>query len=133
MVLKGIMNADDAKDAVSHSVQGVVVSNYVAAPTAAMASSMEVLPGIVDAVGGKIPVLIDGSFRRGSDFLMALALGARGVLAARPVAWGLAGYGAPGVQKVFELMQSELARDMAMCGKVNLAAVDRSMVKVHRW
>jgi len=98
-----------------------------------MASPMEVLPGIVDAVGGKIPILIDGSFRRGSDILMALALGATGVIIGRPVAWGLAAYGAPGVQHVMELLQSELARDMAMCGKVDLKAIDKSMVKVHKW
>ena len=131
VVLKGIMNADEAREAARRGVQGIIVSNYVGTPTSAMASSMEVLAGIVDAVGGKIPVLIDGSFRRGSDMLMGLALGARAVLVARPVAWGLAAYGAAGVQKVLELMQSELARDMAMCGKVNLKALDRSMIKIH--
>ena len=133
-LLKGVMNAGDAGDAVKKGVQGVVVSSYVAGPVAAnaMASPMEVLPGIVDA-GGKIPILIDGSFRRGSDILMALALGATGVIIGRPVAWGLAAFGAPGVQHVMELLQSELARDMAMCGKVDLKAIDKSMVKVHKW
>jgi 4-hydroxymandelate oxidase len=114
-------------------VQGIVVSNYVGAPTSGLAAPMEVLPGIADAVGGKIPILIDGSFRRGSDILMAIALGARGVLIGRPVAWGLAAYGAAGVQHVMELLQTELARDMAMCGKVDLKAIDRSVVKVHKW
>jgi len=134
-LLKGVMNAGEAGDAVKKGVQGVVVSSYVAGPVAAnaMASPMEVLPGIVDAVGGKIPILIDGSFRRGSDILMALALGATGVIIGRPVAWGLAAFGAPGVQHVMELLQSELARDMAMCGKVDLKAIDKSMVKVHKW
>jgi 4-hydroxymandelate oxidase len=134
-LLKGIMAADEAGEAVRKGVQGIVVSNYAGAPTpaAALASPMEVLPGIADAVGGKIPILIDGSFRRGSDMLMALALGASAVMIGRPVAWGLAAYGADGVQHVVELLQSELARDMAMCGKVNLKAIDRSMVKVHKW
>ena len=132
-LLKGIMTAGDAGDAVRKGVQGIVVSNYVGTPTTALAAPMEVLPGIADTVGGKIPGLIDGSFRRGSDILMALALGARGVLIGRPVAWGLAAYGAEGVQHVTELLQSELARDTAMCGKVNLKAIDRSMVKVHKW
>jgi 4-hydroxymandelate oxidase len=134
-LLKGIMTADEAGEAVRKGVQGIVVSNYVGAPTAAtaLASPMEVLPGIADAVGGKIPILIDGSFRRGSDMLMALALGAGAVMIGRPLAWGLAAYGADGVQHVVELLQSELARDMAMCGRVNLKAVDRSMVKVHKW
>jgi 4-hydroxymandelate oxidase len=64
---------------------------------------------------------------------MALALGARGVMIGRPVMWGLAGYGAIGVQKVLEMLQTELARDMAMCGKPNLAAIDKSIVRVHKW
>jgi 4-hydroxymandelate oxidase len=134
-LLKGIMTAGEAGEAVHKGVQGIVVSNYVGVPIAAtaLASPMEVLPGIADAVGGKIPILIDGSFRRGSDILMALALGASAVMIGRPVAWGLAAYGADGVQHVVELLQSELARDMAMCGKVNLKAIDRSMVKVHKW
>jgi len=134
-LVKGIMTADEAGEAVRNGVQGIVVSNYVGAQTAAtaLASPMEVLPGIADAVGGKIPVLIDGSFRRGSDMLMALALGANAVMLGRPIAWGLAAYGADGVQHVVELLQSELARDMAMCGKVNLKAIDRAMVKVHKW
>ena len=132
-LLKGIMTADEASEAVRKGVQGIVVSNYVGAQTTALASPMEVLPGIADAVGAKIPILIDGSFRRGSDILMALALGASAVMIGRPVAWGLAAYGADGVQHVVELLQSELARDMAMCGKVNLKAIDRSMVKIHKW
>jgi 4-hydroxymandelate oxidase len=133
VLLKGIMSAEDASAAVKHGVQGIVVSNYVGSNTSALASSMEVLPGIVDAVGGKIPVLIDGSFRRGSDILMALAFGARAVLVARPVTWGLAAYGSDGARHVLELLQTELARDMAMCGKVDLKAIDRSMVRIHKW
>jgi 4-hydroxymandelate oxidase len=134
-LLKGIMTAEEASEAIRNGVQGIVVSNYVGAATAAtaLASPMEVLPAIADAVAGKIPILIDGSFRRGSDILMALALGASAVMIGRPVAWGLAAYGADGVQHVVELLQSELARDMAMCGKVNLKAIDRSMIKVHKW
>jgi isopentenyl diphosphate isomerase/L-lactate dehydrogenase-like FMN-dependent dehydrogenase len=91
------------------------------------------LPSIAEAVGGKIPVLIDGSFRRGSDALKALALGARAVLLGRPPLWGLAAYGADGVRQVLQLMQGELARDMAMCGRANVKSVDRSIVRIHRW
>lgn len=133
VLLKGIMSAEDAASAVKHGVQGIVVSNYVGSNASELASSMEVLPGIADAVGGKIPVLIDGSFRRGSDILMALALGAKAALVARPVVWGLAAYGSDGARQVLELLQTELARDMAMCGKVDLKAIDRSMVRVHKW
>jgi 4-hydroxymandelate oxidase len=137
LLLKGIMSAGEARTAVDKGVQGIVVSGYTAGYTEAsvsgLAAPIEVLPGIVDAVGGKIPILIDGGFRRGSDMLMALALGASAVMVGRPVLWGLGAYGAEGVQRVIEMLQSELARDMAMCGKVNLKALDRTVVRIHRW
>jgi isopentenyl diphosphate isomerase/L-lactate dehydrogenase-like FMN-dependent dehydrogenase len=135
-LLKGVMTPGDSTDAARHGIQGIVVSNYVGGPATAanaVAQPMEVLPGIADAVGGKIPILVDGSFRRGSDILMALALGANGVLIGRPVAWGLAAYGPDGVRHVIELLQTELGRDMAMCGKVNLQSIDRATIKVHKW
>ena len=90
------------------------------------------LPAIADAVAGKIPILIDGSFRRGSDVLKGLALGAQAILLARPFLWGLAAYGVEGVRAVLELLQSELARNMAECGKVNLKAIDRGLVSIRR-
>ena len=86
---------------------------------------------VVQAVGGSIPVLVDGSFRRGTDILKALAFGAKGVLIGRPVMWGLAAYGADGVQGVVEMLQTELARYMCMCGRPSLAAVNPSLVRVH--
>ena len=132
VLLKGVMNPEEAQKAAGIGIQGVVVSNYAPRSLAGIASSLEVLPSIVDAMGGKVAILIDGSFRRGSDVLKALALGAQAVLLGRPPVWGLAAYGADGVQKVVELLQTELAQDMAMCGKVNLKAVDRSLVKIHR-
>ncbi len=133
VVLKGIMSADDAKDAAQKGVQGIVVSNYTGTPAAGLAPAMEVLPGIVDAVAGRLPVLVDGGFRRGTDAMMALALGARAVLVARPVAWGLAGYGDTGVRTVLEMLQTELGRTMGMCGKPDLKSIDRTVVKLHRW
>jgi 4-hydroxymandelate oxidase len=78
-------------------------------------------------------VLIDGSFRRGSDMLKALALGAKAVLLGRPPLWGLSAYGAQGVQHVLELLQLELARDMAMCGRATLKDLDSTLVRIHRW
>lgn len=132
VVLKGVMSPEEAQKAVSMGAQGMIVSNYSAHPIPGVASPIAVLPSIVDAVGGKVPILIDGSFRLGSDVLKALALGARAVLLGRPALWGLAAYGAPGVQNVVELIQSGLARDMAMCGKLNIRSVDRSLVTVHR-
>ena len=133
LVLKGIMSTEEARTCVQKGVPGIVVSSYVDGPSAGLASAIEVLPGIADAVAGKIPVLIDGGFLRGADMLKALALGARAVLIARPAVWGLAAYGADGVRKITELLQTELARDMAMTGKPNLKSIDRTTVKINRW
>ena len=132
VLLKGIMSADEARTAVGMGIQGIIVSNHGGRYVTGLVRPMTVLPEIVEAAGGKVPVLIDGSFRRGSDILKALALGARAVLLGRPPLWGLAAYGAAGVQTILELLQTELASDMAMCGAVNLGAVTRELVKIHR-
>jgi 4-hydroxymandelate oxidase len=132
VLLKGVMSPDEAQKAAGLGLQGIVVSSYAPRSITGIASSLEVLPSIRAAVGGKIAILIDGSFRRGSDVLKALALGAQAVLLGRPPIWALAAYGADGVQKVVEMLQTELAQDMAMCGKVNLKALDPSVVKLHR-
>jgi 4-hydroxymandelate oxidase len=131
-LLKGIMSPEEASTAVQRGVQGIVVSNYRGRAASGLAAPIEVLPSISDAVGGKIPILIDGSFRRGGDVLKALALGAKAVLLGRPPLWGLAAYGSPGVQHILELLQRELARDMAMCGRVTIGQVDRTLVRIHR-
>ena len=130
-VLKGIMRLDEAQAAVSRGVEGIVVSNYGVPAAARPVASIEALPAIVEAVSGKAAILIDGSFRRGSDILKALALGARAVLLGRPVLWALAAYGAAGVQTILEMLQTELARDMAMCGRPNLKSLDPSVVRIH--
>jgi 4-hydroxymandelate oxidase len=132
LVLKGVMSPDEALKTVDVGAAGMVVSNYAVPSVPGVASPIEVLPSIVDAVAGRAPVLIDGSFRLGSDVLKALALGAQAVLLGRPALWGLAAYGAEGVQTVVELIQTGFARDMAMCGKVNVKSLDRSVVTIHR-
>ena len=96
-----------------------------------MLSPIQALPAIAGAVEGRVPVLIDGGFRRGSDILKALALGAQAVFLARPPMWGLSAYGAPGVQGVLELLQTEVARLMITVGRPTIQAVDRSLVRVH--
>ena len=127
------MSTYEARKAVLGGVQGLVVSNYAARAIPGVASPIEVLPAVADAVAGRAAILMDGSIRRGSDALKALALGAQAVLVARPSIWGLAAYGAVGVQNVVELIQTEFARDMVMCGRVNIKSIDRSMVRIHRW
>ncbi len=129
VVIKGITTPAEAKLALQHGAQGIVVSNHGGLIKAQ--APIAVLPAIVDAVAGKAAVLVDGSFRRGSDIIKALAFGAQGVLLGRPAIWGLAAYGADGVQTVVELLQSELARTMGMCGKINLKALDRTVLAIH--
>lgn len=130
VIVKGIATPADATAALQHNVQGIVASNFggLLANKDAMVLA---LPTIVDAVGGKVPVLTDGAFRRGTDIIKALAFGAQGVLLGRPVMWGLSAYGEAGVQQVVEMAQTELGRYMGMCGKPNLKALDRTAVKVH--
>jgi 4-hydroxymandelate oxidase len=130
VIVKGITSAAEATAALQHGAQAIIVSNFGGLLASKDAPILDV-PKIVDAVGGKVPVLVDGSFRRGTDVLKALAFGAQGVIVARPVMWGLAAYGDPGVQGVVEMLQTELARYMGMCGKSTLKMVDRTLVKVH--
>ena len=131
VIVKGITSPQDAKEAVARGAKGVVVSNYRGGNAAALTGTLLLIAPVVQAVGDQIPVLVDGSFRRGTDILKALAFGAKGVLIGRPVMWGLAAYGADGVQGVVEMLQTDLARIMAMCSRPSLAAVNSSLVRVH--
>ncbi len=132
VLVKGIMSVDEARMAVERGFAGIIVSDHGRPADSGFAAPIEVLPSIADAVGGKAAVLVDGGFRRGTDVLKALALGARLVLLGRPVLWGLAAYGADGVRTLLKLLQTELARDMAMCGKVTVHDIDRKLVTIHR-
>ena len=132
VMVKGITVPETAQVALQHGVDGIIVSNYSGLAGAVTDSVVLTLPAIIDAVGGQVPVLVDGSFRRGTDILKALAFGARGVLVARPAMWGLAAYGAEGVQGIVEMLQTELARYMAMCGRSHLKMLDRSLLRLHR-
>ena len=131
VLVKGVMTALDATTAVSHGAQGLVVSNYGRAVAPTQPAPLDAVAPIVAAVGPQVPVLLDGGIRRGSDVMKALAAGARAVLVARPVMWGLAAYGADGVQSVLELLQTELGRVMGCCGTANLSAITTRVVKVH--
>jgi isopentenyl diphosphate isomerase/L-lactate dehydrogenase-like FMN-dependent dehydrogenase len=130
IIVKGILNADDAAAAVKYGADAIVVSNHGGRAYDGAVPTLMALPECVDAVGGKIPVLLDGGIRRGIDVLKALALGAKAVLFGRPPAWGLAAFGAVGVQRVVELTAAELTVAMALAGAPNLAAINRSMVRL---
>jgi isopentenyl diphosphate isomerase/L-lactate dehydrogenase-like FMN-dependent dehydrogenase len=132
VLIKGILTAEDARLAVENGAAGIVVSNHGARYLDTAPSTIEALPDIVDAVQGKIPVLIDGGFRRGTDVIKALAIGAKAVLVGRPPLWGLGAFGATGVQRVMEMLQTELALAMGLSGKPNLASIDRTLVRVER-
>lgn len=129
IVLKGILRAEDARRCVETGVSGIVVSNHGARQLDHVGGTIEALPEVVEAVQGKIPVLIDGGFRRGTDILKALALGAKAICIARPYLYGLTAFGQRGVERVIELLRTELALDMGLAGVSNLDAIDRSLVR----
>jgi isopentenyl diphosphate isomerase/L-lactate dehydrogenase-like FMN-dependent dehydrogenase len=129
MAIKGVLTPEDARLAIEHGLDAVYVSNHGGRALDYSPSTLEVLPEIVDAVAGRVPVLFDSGVRRGADVLKALALGAKAVCLGRIPRWGLAAYGAPGVQRIIEIMQAELAQAMAACGRTNIASIDRSIVR----
>jgi 4-hydroxymandelate oxidase len=131
IVLKGILTPEDAGQAIERGFQGIVVSDHGADGLTGGPAPLDALSPVVEMVGGRIPVLADGSFRRGSDVLKGLILGADAVLLNRPVAWSLASYGADGVQWLFEKMQTELARNFAMVGAARPDQLTRSLVRIH--
>lgn len=130
ILLKGILTAEDATLAVENGVSGVIVSNHGARQLDHVGGTIEALPEVVRAVNGKIPVLVDGGFRRGTDILKGLALGAKAVCIARPYLYGMAAFGQPGVERVIELLRTELALDMGLAGVPNLNAITRSLVRI---
>jgi len=131
LVIKGILTAEDALACVEHGVDGIVVSNHGGRAEDSGLSSIEVLPEIAAAVGGRIPILIDSGFRRGTDIFKALALGASGVCVGRPYLWGLAAYGQEGVEAVLAILRKELETIMHEMGTPNLAAITEDFVR-HR-
>jgi 4-hydroxymandelate oxidase len=128
LVLKGILTAEDARLAVDIGAGAIVVSNHGGRQLDGAPATLDVLPEIVEAAGGRTEVLVDGGIRRGSDVFKALALGARAVLVGRPYLWGLAVNGAEGVQQVLEILRDDLIHTMALAGRARVADIDRSAV-----
>jgi isopentenyl diphosphate isomerase/L-lactate dehydrogenase-like FMN-dependent dehydrogenase len=128
LVVKGIETREDAALCVSHGVDGIVVSNHGGRAEESGRATIECLPEVVDAVQGKVPVLVDGGFRRGSDVFKALALGAKAICIGRPYTWGLAAFGQAGVEKVLDLLTREFELMMKHVGATSLAKVNRSFI-----
>jgi 4-hydroxymandelate oxidase len=128
LVLKGLETREDAELAVRHGVDGIIVSNHGGRAQEGGRGTIECLPEVVDAVHGKLPVLVDGGFRRGTDVFKALALGARGVCIGRPYIWGLAAFGQSGVDKVLDILTRELALIMRHAGATSMGKIDRSFI-----
>jgi isopentenyl diphosphate isomerase/L-lactate dehydrogenase-like FMN-dependent dehydrogenase len=128
MVVKGIMTVADARLAVAEGADAIVVSNHGGRQLDHAPSTVEVLPRVVDAVGDRTEVLVDGGIRRGVDILKALALGARSVLVGRPYWWGLAAGGARGVSAVINILRDELDMAMALSGRPRVSDISRELL-----
>ncbi len=128
VVVKGVLRADDAVRCADFGAKAVIVSNHGGRHLDAAVATADALPDIASALAGKAEVYVDGGIRRGTDIVKALALGARAVLVARPVVWGLALQGADGVRAVLDHLQDELRRTMALCGVAALSEITPDLV-----
>jgi isopentenyl diphosphate isomerase/L-lactate dehydrogenase-like FMN-dependent dehydrogenase len=128
LILKGIMDVEDAQLAVASGADAIVVSNHGGRQLDGAPSSIEALPAIVAAVGSQIEVWMDGGIRSGQDVLKAWALGARGTMIGRAMVYGLGAMGEAGVTKALQIIHKELDVTMAFCGHTNIANVDRGIL-----
>jgi 4-hydroxymandelate oxidase len=128
VLVKGVLRPDDATRAVDEGVAGVIVSNHGGRALDTVPATVDVLPSIVAAVAGRVPVLVDGGIRRGTDIAKAVTLGAAAVLVGRPVIWGLATGGADGVRGVVETLRGELEAAMALLGAPTLADLTPDLI-----
>ena len=128
IVLKGVMTAEDARLAVEAGVEAVVVSNHGGRQLDGVPGTLDVLPEVVEAAGGRLEVFLDGGVRRGADALKALALGADAVMIGRAYIWGLAADGEDGVRRILEMLRDELLLAMALAGVSSLRNIERSLV-----
>jgi L-lactate dehydrogenase (cytochrome)/(S)-mandelate dehydrogenase len=132
LLLKGILHPSEAAEAVRRGVDGLVVSNHGGRQLDGAAATADALPGVVAAVSGRIPVLVDGGIRRGADVVRALAMGAAACLIARPQLWGLAVAGEAGVGHVLNLYRTEIDRVMGLCGAATIAGIGPDLILAPR-
>jgi 4-hydroxymandelate oxidase len=130
IVLKGVLHPRDARLAVEHGIDGLIVSNHGGRQLDTTPATIEQLPLIADAVEGRVPLLLDGGVRRGTDVIKALALGAAAVAIGRPVIWGLAVAGETGVTRVLDLLRTELRNALTLCGCESPRDIERDIVRI---
>lgn len=128
LILKGVLHPDEARQAAERGVDGIIVSNHGGRQLDGAAASIDALPGIADAVGGRMSILLDGGVRRGVDVVRALALGATACLVGRPQLWGLAVAGEEGVAHMLDIYRREIDRVMGLCGVSRIAEIDKSLL-----
>ena len=129
IVVKGIVTAEDADLCVEHGIDGIIVSNHGGRAEESGRSTIECLPEIASALQGRIPVLIDSGFRRGTDIFKALALGADAICIGRPYLWGLAAFGQQGVETVLDLLRAELQMVMKQAGTTSIQAISSDHIE----
>src|ERR1700684_1227803 len=128
LVLKGVLDPDDAELAVKHGVSGIIVSNHGGRNLDTLPATIDALPQVAEKVAGGMPVFVDGGIRRGTDVLKALALGASAVFIGRPYIYGLGAAGEAGVTQVIRILQREFQMAMALTGRTNVADIERSLI-----
>ena len=128
VLLKGVLHPDDARLAIDHGAAGIIVSNHGARQLDTVPATIEVLPEIVDAVDGKLEVLIDGGIRRGTDVVKAIALGAKAVGVGRPLIWGLAVDGEQGAARILSILRKDFELAMRLCGCTTVEEIKRALV-----
>jgi L-lactate dehydrogenase (cytochrome)/(S)-mandelate dehydrogenase len=128
LLLKGILHPAEAKAAVERGIDGLIVSNHGGRQLDGAPASIDALPKVLDAVGGRVPVLLDGGVRRGSDVVKALALGATACLVGRPQLWGLAVAGQEGVAHMLDIYRQEISRVMGLCGITRIADIGKTLL-----
>lgn len=129
IVVKGVTHPGDARIALDRGVSAIMVSNHGGRQLDTVPASIDLLPDIAAAVGGTVPVLLDGGIRRGTDVLKALALGASAVAVGRPVIWGLAADGERGVARVLGRLRAEVEHALTLCGCASIGDLDPGMVR----
>ncbi len=133
LILKGILTYEDALLAMEFGVDGIIVSNHGGRQLESDMSTLEVLPEIVNAIGGKIPVVIDGGIRRGTDILKAIALGADAVCIGRAFIYGLSVFGQNGVERILAILSDELERNMRLTGVTKIDSINTSFIRKKQW